>query len=147
MSLNKFTLKQYKTIEEVLCVQFDNEITPDEVREDEAVFMDTKGNEIKLSWERQKEGFDTMGYWGLIDDKGVIHFWIKENHKPKFEELLFFFGHEIGHNMKGGVAPQEGYFDNADIRNKEEERADEYGYVAQLAYKFTNQILNKNESK
>lgn len=141
--MTKFTLKQHQTIEEVICASFDNEITIEDVRRDEgAGFMDDKGNETTMTWKEQEESYNRMGYWGFISDDNVINFWIKKDYKIPFEDLLFFLGHEMGHNMIGGTKPTESYYDNAAIHTKEEERADEYGEVAKLAYKFANKILN-----
>lgn len=153
MSLNKeFKLQQYTTIEELECVHWDNQITIDDLKDDKIDCygtIDQNGNESVMSWQDMKKSCEQMGYWGFADSRdNTIHFWLKEDYKISFEELLFFFGHEMGHLMKGGIKPsEEDYSENSEEHWKEEERADEYGYVAKMAYKFTNEILNKNESE
>lgn len=144
--MEKFKLKQYKTIEELECFNWKNEITTTELQEMEFEAVDIDGNEKLISWQEKKKAYDEMGYWGFIDDTSTIHFWIKKDCAITFEELLFFFGHELGHFMKGGTAPtQEDYNDNSEIHFKEEDRADEYGFVAVQAYKFASQVINNNK--
>ena len=60
---------------------------------------------------------------------------------------MFFFGHEMGHQMKGGVAPNDDdYQNNAEVHFKEEDRADEYAFVAIKAYEFAKTILEEHNA-
>lgn len=144
----KFTLKQYKTVEELECASWDNEISVQDLMEEGGSHsvVDNKGNESEMSWADIKGSKERMGYWGFIDSRdNTIHFWVKSDYNITLEELLFFFGHEMGHQMEGGIMPdQKEYSENHEIHFKEEHRADEYGYVTLIAYKFATEILKSH---
>lgn len=64
------------------------------------------------------------GMWGFADTRAkpkTIHFW--HDGKRSERELTHFFGHEMGHCV--GKPEKNGW--------PEENRADDYGYVAMLA--------------
>jgi hypothetical protein len=146
----EFSLKQYSTIEELECASWDNEITIKDLYSEanSAGTVDNNGNEEEMSWAHLKKCYEEAGYWGFIDSRdNTIHFWIKQDYPITMEELLFFFGHEMGHQMNGGLKPtEEEYNDNAEAHFKEEDRADEYGYVAKMAYEFASKILSKKKN-
>jgi hypothetical protein len=144
-----YKLKQYKTPEEIECASYQNQITIEDLQSGttSTTIMDIDGNEIELTWSEKKQGYESMQYWGFITPDHVIHFWIKENHNIEFEKLLFFFGHEMGHNAKGGKKPKshDEYINNNKTHWKEEARADEYGFIAQKAYEFAKTVNNLNK--
>lgn len=68
--------------------------------------------------------YEEMGVWGFADTRArppVIHYW--HDGKRSESELIQFFGHEMGHLV--GKPLKSGW--------PEENRADDYGYVAQQA--------------
>lgn len=127
-----FTLKAYNSIDEVLLSSWqseDNTLTLDDLKNAEmGCHVDESGITTEYSYEDQKEGIESMGYWGWIDDKKVIHYWIGKD--VKIEKLIHFFAHEIGHRT--GTADNDFY--------KEEMRAEAFGDVASLAYSFAKHI-------
>ena len=134
--MKEFKLKLYDTIEELECQHWGNDLTPEDMG-GEFETIDTNGNESTMTWEEMKESYDRMGYWGFIDEDNLIHIWIKDDYPMTISEILFFLGHEMGHKMKGGIAPNdEDYMEDSELHFKEEERADEYGFVAQKAFEF-----------
>lgn len=74
-----------------------------------------------LDFEKQ---LASMGMWGFAETRArppVIHYW--HDGKRSESELTHFFGHEMGHLI--GKPVKDGW--------PEENRADDYGYVAQQA--------------
>jgi len=130
---NKFILKKYNTIDDIILSPYhDGDINKEDI--DGLVGFDLEGNEHEFSFEEYKNYLIQQGYWGWVDNNNVIHYWVG-NPDVSIEELLFFFGHEIGHRIGEPLENEV----------EEEKRANEYGLVAELAYKFAT--LEKNNIK
>ena len=69
-----------------------------------------------------KKALEYQGVWGFVDDKKVVHFWMKES--TPLDTLITFIAHETGH-LNGHI-----YKD----QRKEEEKAHLYDQVALYAY-------------
>lgn len=75
-----------------------------------------------------------MGVWGFVETRAkppLVHFWT--DGKRSKAELTHFFGHEMGHCV--GVKAKHGW--------PEENRADDYGYVATLAGEAAQKVCRR----
>jgi hypothetical protein len=125
---NKFTLKKYATIDKLILASYEGEFNSiDDLKKETMGGLDQDENEVEYSYEDQVNGIQEQGVWGFIADD-IIHYW-KNNNVP-METLIHFFAHEIGH----GTGEQ----DSDDFQ--EEMRAESYGNVAELAYKYAMQV-------
>ena len=136
MSKNKFTLKRYKTVNEVRAASWGMSVQEFQ-NCDGGEWYDTNGNKTDFSQEEEEKCLLKMGYWGFVEENNTIHFWKDDGKNILIEDLLFFFGHEIGHKLGKCVSDM----DCPKLMAEEENRADEYGLAAQLAYQFSKEII------
>ena len=91
----------------------------------EFVGIDEDGGEIEVPMDDVYAGMRALGCWGWVDTGNyVIHAWAENDADPL--QIMHFLAHEIGHVT--------GTPDADDF--EEEMRAEQYGYVAKLAYKL-----------
>lgn len=87
------------------------------------------GKQVSMTFQQNVEAIERMGYWGFADcPKHKVHIWVGEKVSPA--ETIFLLGHELGHLLG---KPH-------DDELMEEERADEYGVAAQVAWKWLTQL-------
>ncbi len=131
----EFTLKKYDSVDEILYASFAVDF-PDmdfeEFKNSDFGGLDENQKEVPLTYKSQIDGIKNMGYWGWVDEDKVIHYWAGK--KVPIEELIHFFGHEIGHRT--GTIIEDNF--------QEEMRAEGYGEAATLAYKFAKQVSEIN---
>ncbi len=137
--MKNFKLKRYKKLEEVFSIGF--EIPIEELENSSLGAVMDDGEEVEISLNEELKNIKEIGYHGCIDKNNVIHFWIDNNKNISLEDLIFFFGHEIGHRT--GKPIKGNHIKDKMICVKEEHRADKYGNVAKLAFKFAKTI-NQN---
>lgn len=131
-NINKFKLRRYNNIDKIILASFqDNKLNLKDLKQSTGFGFDIHGKECEFSYKDQVNAIKTQGYWGWVDENKVIHYWIGK--KPSLEQLIHFFGHEIGHRT--GTLFKSDY--------KEEMRAEGYGSCATLAYKFAKKIKNE----
>lgn len=115
--------------------------TPDEVNTFEDIAdmtaQNLDGDEVICSPTEMVESIRKMGMWGFADAESTVHFWVDPNASPA--DVMFFLGHEIGH-LSGTALPQVGKPEDI----AEEQRADEYGNAAKLAYQWMNELVGGN---
>ncbi|MBE3085041.1 MAG: hypothetical protein IMZ64_02350 [Bacteroidetes bacterium] len=69
-----------------------------------------------------KKAIEHQGVWGFIDDKKVVHYWMKKS--APLDTLITFIAHETGH-LNGRTYKNQ---------RKEEEKAHSYDQIALYAY-------------
>lgn len=131
---DEFTLKKYDSIDEILYASFAidyPDIDSEEFKKSDFGGTDQNENEVKFTYQQHVDGIKEQGYWGWVSEDKVIHYWVGK--KVPIEELIHFFGHEIGHQT--GIQIKDDF--------QEEMRAEGYGHAAVLAYKFATEINNQ----
>lgn len=129
-----FSVKEYSSINEVFLSSFEidcESLSTKDLQELKAGCLDSDNNEIDISFEKFKESIEEQGIWGWVDENKVIHCWVGKN--LPLEDLIHFFAHEIGHRTG---KPNKDFL-------KEELRAEEFGNVSVLSYKFAKQLKSK----
>lgn len=143
MNCKNFKIKKYDSIEELYCCLYKDISKKDLCNNSIKVnCMFSDGDKVEIDWKEMKLNYEEQGIWGFIDIKNTIHFWIKKGFKIKFEKLLHFFGHEIGHRVKIEKPKLKGYKNNSDVYLKEEKRADNFAEICILVYKFTKETFD-----
>lgn len=136
---NNFTLKRYESIDDLLLASFQTEeeqFTMEEMKASMFGGLDGLQQEVEFGYDVQRDGIEKQGYWGFINtDTKVIHYWIKSDAEVPIQELIHFFGHEIGHGT--GVQLEDDF--------AEEMRAEDFGHVAALAYELSFKALSKKQ--
>jgi|ERR1035437_6515255 hypothetical protein len=133
--MEKITLKKYESIDELILASYqdyENPLTIEDMKGCEVVGLDQHEQEVKISYDQQKEGIEKQGHWGWIDKQKVIHYWIGKDLTLK--ALIHFFAHEIGHRT--GTENEDDF--------QEEMRAEGYGDAATLAYEFALKVKYSN---
>lgn len=126
--------------EDVECLYLDlykldnPDITEDDIKNASNEFEDSEGKEYTLTFDEVISNIKKQGFWAHIGTKDkIIRYWIDKDNNLNLKELIGFFAHEIGH-VSGTPIEDE---------LKEEMRAEEYSYVASLAYDFATQVFKK----
>ncbi len=128
----EFLMKEYFSIEDIVSASFQDElITAENINEFSMGGVDSNEDNVQFSFEEQKVGIESQGIWGFVDENNVIHYWIGKD--LPLDNIIHFFGHEIGHRTG---KPNTDEF-------QEEMRAEGFGRVATLAYKFAKHLKNK----
>ena len=78
-----------------------------------------------------KRNLDRQGIWGFVDEKGIVHYWMKEG--VAFDTVLAFIAHETGH-LNGKKYK---------YNEKEENKATTFDGVAVYAYRMANKLLKR----
>lgn len=95
------------------------------------IMMDEKGKDRETAHELV-EVIREQGLWGFVETRAkppLIHYW--HDGKQSESDLIHFFGHEMGHCV--GKKLKDGW--------PEENRADDYGFVAGLAVEAARKAL------
>jgi hypothetical protein len=95
--------------------------------------VDDEGHVQAIIQNEYREYIEINGLWGFAMD-GVVNVWADLN-RVTFENLLFFFGHEVGHTI-----PYSGLHDDSDDLMGDEKRADMYGFVAKESYRLARNV-------
>ncbi len=142
-----FLLKRYDSIEEVRAASWGLTVEEFMDCDEEQEAYDLNGNKVEgFTFAQELQNLKSMGYWGFVHvekDQNTIHVWYDEKAGVTLEELIHFFGHEIGHATGTNINGDE---DDVEAYAEEEKRADSYGEVANLAFKFANQLLQIHKS-
>lgn len=114
-------------------------MTWDEFRECQG--FDPEGNEIQVTPDDEIGSIREQGFWGFSSEKEKkVYAWIAPDADPP--DIMFFFGHELGHTVG---KPVRGYMRTTAATMKEENRADEYGSVAMLAYEWLERVKKNKQ--
>ena len=137
-SIEDFSVVSYATPEEVL-VKYSRppEINGDILALEDILYHDEDEDEGTPASELIQQMIED-GFWGYADNNTrIIHFWADQ--KTSDEDLIRFFGHEIGHLTKPISDPTN------DESTTEENRADTYGQVSLRAFKMLQDFRTKKK--
>jgi len=106
--------------------------------------MDSEGKEEDVSITDYRESVKIQPVFGMIEEDGegkwIIYIAV-DRERVTLVDLIYFFGHEIGHSM---TEPTKEELEEHPLF--EENRADNYGVVGALAFEFAHEI-SQDESK
>jgi hypothetical protein len=130
----KLELKVHDTVDELFdafkACMFDQDYSDEEV-EIVGETRDHNGNEGVITEDGMRKEIETTGLWGFVVE-GAVHVWA-DLKKISFAQLLFFFGHEIGHTI-----PDSELSDEDPLRD--EQRADGYAFAAIEAHRLATML-------
>lgn len=121
----KFRFKRHRSPESVLQAYVSPPTMKMKVKLSDVEFCDERGKP-QDSASSMAAMVRSQGLWGFVETRAkppIVHFW--HDGKRSERELIHFFGHEMGHCM--GKPLKDGW--------PEENRADDYGFVASMAVK------------
>jgi len=114
--------KRHKTIEKLMACLL--EISEKDVGDFSVGY---KGGEV--SNKEFIKSITAQGIWGFVDDKGTVHYWMKDN--VSFETVLMFIAHETGH-LNGRQFK---------VQELEEAKAHQFDQVAVYAFKKAKELM------
>ena len=91
-------------------------------------WTDADGKTHKKSNAASIKDIKHRGYWGFIDNKTIIHVWIKS--RTKMEDVVALLAHEMGH--------AELPYHQSKL---EEQKASKYERVARLAFRAAQELM------